>query len=102
MYSNKILGWFSMGFFIVAILLIVFVGVLLLFPTLQASLKVDAQFLFLSSDVLALFAVIFGFFSRATRPGKVGEIGGLVMFIPLTIFLSWITVTGTTTQVISY
>ncbi len=101
MFENKIVGWISLGLFVVAILILLFIGVLLLFPALQLSIRIDAQALFIASDVLALFAVMLGFFSRQTRPGKVGEIGGLVTFIPLTFFLSWILTTSVQTKVIT-
>ncbi len=102
MFENKILGAVSLGLFFIAIITLLFVGVLLIFPTLQALIRVDAQFLFIASDVLALFAAVLGFFSRHTGPGKAGGIGGLVMFIPLTIFLAWILVASVQTQVSSF
>ncbi len=102
MFENKILGGISLGLFFIAIVILLFVGVLVVFPTLQALIKVDAQVLLIASDVLALFAAALGFLSRHTGPGKVGEIGGLVMFIPLTIFLGWILVASAHTQVSSF
>ncbi len=102
MSENKVVGGLSLGLFIIAIVILLFVGVILLFPPLQALIRIDAQALFIASDVFALFAALLGFLSRQTPPGKVGEIGGLVTFIPLTIFLSWILITGVQTKVISY
>ncbi len=102
MKENKVMGWISIALFLIAIAILLFVGVLLLFPVLQAFIHVDAQVLFIASDVFALFAVILGFFSRYTRPGKVGEIGGLVLFIPLSFFLSWILVTSVQPQAVIY
>ena len=98
MFNNKVLGWLSSGLFLIAILILLYVGVLLLFPTLQVSIHVDAQALFIASDVFALFAAILGFFSRFTRPGKIGAVGGLVLFVPLSIFLSFILITSVQPQ----
>ncbi len=102
MFDNKILGGISLGLFLIAIIVLLFVGVLVIFPTLQALIKVDAQLFFIASDVLALFAAVLGFFSRRTVPGKAGGIGGLVTFVPLTIFLAWILVASVRTQVSSF
>ncbi len=96
--ENKLAGWLSFGLFLIAILIVLFVGVLILFPALQVSIKVDGQILIIVSDVLALAAAVLGFLSRHTRPGRLGGIGGLVVFIPLTILLSFTLVTTVQTQ----
>ncbi len=102
MNENKVMGWISIALFFIAISILLFVGMLLIFPTFQAFIHVDAQVLLIASDVFALLAVILGFFSRFTRPGKLGGIGGLVLFIPLSLFLSWILVTSVQTQAVIY
>ncbi len=99
MVEHKIVGGISLGSFLMAIIILLFVGLLVLFPTLQTLFRIDAQVLFIASDALALLAALLGFFSRRTGLGKVGGIGGLVTFIPLTLFLAFIMIGGVQTQV---
>jgi hypothetical protein len=99
MTGHTVVGWFSIGFFLIAILILLFFGVLLLFPLLQALFIVNPQILIIASDVLALFAAVLGFLSRRTGPGKIGGIGGLVLFVLLTLLLSFTLITGVQTQV---
>ncbi len=99
MSNNKVLGWLSLVVFIIAILFLLFGVILLVSPPLLSILNINSQALIIISDAFALIAAILGFFSRHTRQGKIGGIGGLIIFILLTILLSFTLITGVSRQV---
>ncbi len=99
MSESKLLGWFSLGLFAIAVLILVYVAALLIFfPNAGFVANVNAQVLFIISGVLGLVAAVLGFLSRRTAQGKIGGIGGLVLSIVMAIVLSFTLTTSVVTQ----
>lgn len=93
MAENKVIGWLSLGLFILAVLVLAFLAVLIFFPTVQVSIPLNAQALMVLSASLGLLAAILGFFSRKTMPGRIGGVGGGVIFVILLIAISFTFIT---------
>ena len=90
MPDKKFLGWSSLGLFVLAVLILLFIGALLVFfPAGVPIAWLNAQVLIIVSGVLALIAALLGFLSRQTPQGKVGGIGGLVLSIAIAVLLSF-------------
>ena len=94
MSDKKILGYSSLVLFVVAILIVLFIAAqLVFFPTALPFVSSNGQMLIITSCVLALVAGLLGLISRQTPQGKVGGIGGMVLFLALVVFLSFTLVT---------
>ena len=90
MAEKKFLGWLSLGSFVFAMLVLLFIAVLLVFfPTAPFMVQFNAQILFMVAGVLGLIAALLGFFSRQTTQGKIGGIGGLVLTFAIAVLLSF-------------
>jgi len=93
MKDNKFIGWFSLGLFILAILVLLYLASLFVFPNIYPNFAINAHLLLFASGVLAFLAALLGFASRNTPQGKIGGIGGLIIFIAVAILLSFTLVT---------
>ena len=99
MSDKKFLGWSSLGLFVLAVLILLLLVVLaLFFPNALPFARANTQALILVSGVLALIAALLGLISRGTPQGKVGGIGGLVLFLAVAVLLSFTLVTRVETQ----
>ena len=99
MSEKKFLGWLSFGSFVIAMLILLFIAVLLLFfSNAPFMAQLNAQILFMVTGVLGLIAALLGFFSRQTPQGKAGGIGGLVLTFAIAVLLSF----TLTTSVVRY
>ncbi len=100
MFANKFLGWSSAVVVAIAGLLILSIVAFMLFPTALPFIKnINAQALLIFADAFALIAALLGFFSRQTTQGKIGAITGVVLFIAITLLISFTFVTATKTQI---
>jgi hypothetical protein len=93
MKDNKFIGWFSLALFILAVLVLLYMVSLIVFPYIYPNVAINAHLLLIASGVLALVAVLLGFASRNTPQGKIGGIGGLIVVILVAILLSFTLVT---------
>ena len=93
MKDNKFIGWFSLALLLLAILVLLYLASLIVFPNLYPNFAINAQLLLFSSGVLAFFAALLGFASRNTTQGRIGGIGGLIIFIAVAFLLSFTLVT---------
>jgi len=92
MFQKKVLGWFSLVLFVVSAAILAAVALLVFFPPLAQRLALNAQALILVGGVFALAATGCGFYAYKTAPGRVGAIGGLVLFIAIAGQLSFTTI----------
>ena len=94
MSDRKFLGYSSLVLFVIAVLIVLFIAAqLAFFPAALPFVSNNAQILIVISCVLALIAALLGLFSRQTPQGKVGGIGGTVLFLALAVFLSFTLIT---------
>lgn len=90
MLENKGIGWLSLGLFALAIGILGFLAVLLVFfPTALPEITSNVQVFIAVSGGLALLAALFGFTARRTPQGKIGGVGGLLLCIAIAVFLSF-------------
>ncbi len=93
MFQKKFMGWSALVLFVVATAILAILLVLLVFsPALEIYVALDPQAMIVASGVLALAAAVLGFYAFKTSPGKVGAMGGLVLFIAVAILLSFTTI----------
>lgn len=93
MFTKKFIGWSALALFMVAASTLALLVLLVIFPPFARIMPVNHQTMIVVSGVLALVAAIFGFYTFKTSPGKVGAIGGLVLFIAVAVLLSLTTIT---------
>jgi len=93
MFQKKLIGWLSLMLFVVATAILAILALLVFSPPLTKLAVLNPQALIVASGVLALAAAVLGFYAFITSPGRVGAIGGLVLFIAVAILLSSTTIT---------
>jgi hypothetical protein len=93
MNDNKFIGWFSLALFLLATLVLLYLVSLIAFPAISPDFAINAQLLLLASGVLAFLAALFGFAARNTTQGKIGGIGGLILFVAVAALLSFTLIT---------
>jgi len=90
MFAKKFISWSSLALIIAAAALLVLI---VFSPALEKSISINPQAVIIASGILALTASVLGFFAFKTSPGKVGAIGGLVLFVAIAILISFTAIT---------
>ena len=93
MIQKKFIGWISLVLLVVAAVILAILVLLVFFPSLAILPNQNPQAMIVVSGVHALMAAVFGFFAFKTSPGRVGAIGGLVLFVAIAILLSFTIIT---------
>jgi len=93
MFTKKFIGWAALALFVVAVVILAIPVLLVFSPSLAILVTLNPQAMIAVSGVFALMATVFGFYAFKTAPGKVGAIGGLVLFIAIAILVSFTTIT---------
>jgi len=88
MVTKHLIGWSALALFMFATLNLT----LLVEARTSGAVILDLQTALVVSGISALMAAILGFFTYTTSPGKVGAIGGLVLFIAVAVMLSFTTI----------
>lgn len=93
MFIKKFIGWAALVLFVVAVVILTILVLLVLSPSLANLVTLNLQALLVVSGVFTLMATSFGLYAFKTAPGKVGAVGGQVLFIAIAILLSYTTIT---------
>jgi len=84
MRENKVIGWISLALFAAAlgVMLALFaVAGLGLDKSIEKYITINVDLVLLAVSLLALIASVLGFLALKTIQGKMGAVGGLILFL---------------------
>jgi hypothetical protein len=87
MASRNLIGWLSLALFVSAAICLTVLIPFKITPVLEVSISINPQLIIVADSVLAFAACILGFYAK-TPQGQIGAIGGLVLIIVSSVFLS--------------